>query len=60
MEEEDDSSDADSAITGNSDRMASRAARRKAKPITALKNGKLDKGKAPSGKLTVNLGCLEI
>lgn len=50
MEEEDDSSDADSAITGHSDRNASRAARRKVKPLIAQKSGKRNKGKAPAGK----------
>lgn len=49
MEQEDDDSDADSAITPNSDRNATRAARRKAKPISTFKNGKLDKGKAAAG-----------
>lgn len=48
-EEEDDDSDADSAITPNSDRNASRAARKKSKPLILMKNGKLDKGKATAG-----------
>lgn len=48
-EEDDDDSDADSAITPNSDRNASRAARKKSKPIALTKNGKLDKGKATAG-----------
>lgn len=50
MEQEDDSSDADSVMTPNSDRLTARTARKKAKPITALKNGKADKGKGVAGK----------
>lgn len=61
MEQEDDDSDADSAITPNSDRNATRAARRKAKPLAIRKNGKLDKGKAVAGmSITYRCTCVKI